>query len=255
MSTIITQTKKNPKLIKQQQQQRAVHLPDVLHLNLRGTCIDLDKNTLVLPETVLRILFPQGLLEDAKEYKSDFDPKMLAYILDHYKSHKSKFLAQHSQFNEDAYLAHAVATGTPLSPLLTRQGVVVLLEELVYFVICENSSSVKQTSLKLLLDQDSIFDANSRPADFVDILRLAGFGMEDKWQVRSQEPNVSSIHSIALASIKYDNRLQIGQKLMMFRNVGGIELFSQSMEKTSRVFRPVNYGVAEAGLLNLFWFE
>ncbi|KAI8640965.1 hypothetical protein BD408DRAFT_418852 [Parasitella parasitica] len=217
MSTIITQVKKkNTKLVKQQD--RAVHLPEVLRLNLRGTRIDLDKNTLrTVPETVLRILFPQGLLEDVKEYCSDFDPKMLAHILDYYKSHKSKFLARHSQFNEDAYLAHAVVTGTPLSPLLTRQGIMVLLEELVYFVICENSSSVKQTSLKLLLDQDSIFNV-SQPADFVDILRLAGFSLEDKWQVRSQEPNVSSIHSIAFASIEYDDRLQVGQKLMMFRS-------------------------------------
>jgi hypothetical protein len=172
-----------------------------------------------MPETVLRILFPQGLLDDAKEYKSDFDPNMFAHIIDFNKIHKSKFLSNHTQFNEDAYLAHAVVSGIPLNPLLTKQGIVVLLEELVYFVICNKSSSIKQTSLKLLLDQDSIFDVERQEQnDFVNILCLAGFNLKDKWQVRSQEPNLSSIHSIALANIEYDDRLRIGQKLMMFHS-------------------------------------
>lgn len=243
MSTIITQAKKTKKVQEQQQHQhKRTHLPEILHLNLRDTRIDVDKNTLVcfflsckictrkslhnqyhlkrsIPETVLRILFPHGLLEDAKEYKSDFDPNMFAHIIDFNKTHKSKFLSNHSQFNEDAYLAHAVVSGIPLNPLLTKQGIVVLLEELVYFVICDKSSSIKQTSLKLLLDQDSIFDADRQEQDdFVDLLCLAGFNLKDKWQVRSQEPNLSSIHSIALANIEYDDRLRIGQKMMMFHS-------------------------------------
>lgn len=170
-----------------------------------------------MPETVLRVLFPHGLVEDAKEYKSAFDPTMLAHMLDFLRTEKSKFQTRHSQFNEDAYLAQAVVSGIPLNPLLTKQGIVVLLEELVYFVICEDSSSLKQTSLKLLLDQDSIFDSdNHQDAHLVDLLCLAGFGLNDKWQVRSQQPNMSCIHSLALASIDYDDRLRIGQRLMVY---------------------------------------
>ncbi|KAL9552205.1 hypothetical protein PS6_004598 [Mucor atramentarius] len=214
MSTIITQVKR-PK-----QPHQRVYIPETLHLNLRGTRMDVDRNTLrSMPESVLSILFPHGLVEDAKEYKSAFDPTMLAHMLDFLQTEKSKFQTRHSQFNEDAYLAHAVVSGIPLNPLLTKQGIVVLLEELVYFVICEDSSSLKQTSLKLLLDQDSIFDSNNhQDAHLADLLCLAGFGSNDKWQVRSQQPNMSCIHSLALASIDYDDRLRIGQRLMVYHS-------------------------------------
>ncbi|CAO3623283.1 unnamed protein product [Mucor fragilis] len=216
MSTIITQVKR----LKQHQQR--IYVPETLHLNLRGTRIDIDRNTLrSMPETVLRTLFPQGLVEDTKEYKSDFDPVMLAHMLEFLQTEKTRFQARHSQFNEDAYLAHAVVSGIPLNPLLTKQGIVVLLEELVCFAICENSSSIKQTSLQTLLDQDSIFDASSynlQDTHWVDLLSLAGFGLDGKWQVRSQQPNMSCIHSLALASIDYDDRLRIGQRLMVYHS-------------------------------------
>ncbi|KAL9541260.1 hypothetical protein MBANPS3_009217 [Mucor bainieri] len=216
MSTIITQAKR----LKQHQQQ--IYIPETLHLNLRGTRIDVDRNTLrSMPETVLRILFPQGLVEDAKEYTSDFDPVMLAHMLAFLQTAKTGFQARHSQFNEDAYLAHAVVSGIPLNPLLTKQGIVVLLEELVYFVICAHSSSIKQTSLKVLLDQDSIFESVSnsqQDSHWVDLLHSAGLASNDKWQVRSQQPNMSCIHSLALASIDYDDRLRIGQRMMVYHS-------------------------------------
>lgn len=183
-----------------------------------------------MPETVLRTLFPQGLVEDTKEsYKSDFDPVMLAHMLAFLETEKTIFQTRHSQFNEDAYLAHAVVSGIPLNPLLTKQGIVVLLEELVYFVICcansSAASSIKQASLRMLLDQDSIFDESSGTitsqqdtSHWRDVLHLAGFGLDDKWQVRSQQPNMSCIHSLAMASIDYDDRLRVGQRMMMYHN-------------------------------------
>lgn len=235
-----------------------------------------------MPETVLRTLFPQGLVEDTKEYKSDFDPVMLAHMLEFLQTEKTRFQARHSQFNEDAYLAHAVVSGIPLNPLLTKQGIVVLLEELVCFAICENSSSIKQTSLQTLLDQDSIFDASSynlQDTHWVDLLSLAGFGLDGKWQVRSQQPNMSCIHSLALASIDYDDRLRIGQRLMvyhsnptvcscsirqiretwlltMYKNrpgAGGTGLLCP-LKMTIKEKR-ANYGVVELGLLNLCWYK
>ncbi|KAK4519945.1 uncharacterized protein ATC70_010189 [Mucor velutinosus] len=218
MSTIITQVKRL------KQHQHRVHIPETLHLNLRGTRIDIDRNTLrSMPETVRRALFPRGLVKDTKEHKSEFDPVMLAHMLKFLRTEKTRFQTRHSQFNEDAYLAHAVVSGIPLNPLLTKQGIVVLLEELVCFVICENSSSIKQRSLKLLLDQDSIFDTSNgnhsqQDSHWLDLLRLAGFGLEDKWQVRSQQPNMSCIHSLALASIDYDDRLRIGQRTMVYHS-------------------------------------
>lgn len=48
MSTIITQAKKTKKVQEQQQHQhQRTHLPEILHLNLRDTRIDVEKNTLV----------------------------------------------------------------------------------------------------------------------------------------------------------------------------------------------------------------
>ncbi|GAN07014.1 phosphatase activator [Mucor ambiguus] len=265
MATIITQVKR----LKQHQQR--VHVPETLYLNVRGTRLEVDKNTLrSIPETVLRVLFPQGLVEDANEYTSDFDPIMLAHLLAFLQAEKTRFQTRHSQFNEDAYLAHAVVSGIPLNPLLTKQGVVVLLEELVYFVICcenspsSSSSSIKQTSLKALLDQDSIFDRSSSynnttgqqdTSHWVDVLHLAGFGWDDKWQVRSQQPNMSCIHSLAMASIDYNDRLRIGQRMMAYHSnptvipdAGGTELL-YLLAMTA--MKHANYGVVGVGPLSL----
>ncbi len=181
-------------------------------------------------------MFPHGFSLDGKDEEKnelfcnvDFSIECLKYVLEYFQKAKIDFKQAHHEFAEDAYLAHAVASGIPLNPLLTKQGIIVLREELEYFVIIEKPnimlSDMKRTSGDFLVKEDLVFDALLKNIDkednvaeyhLVDMLCTAGFSKEDHWQQRSVEPNKTCISSLSLVSLCQKNRLQIGQKLMMF---------------------------------------
>lgn len=181
-------------------------------------------------------MFPHGFSLDGKDEESnqsfcnvDFSIECLNYMLDYFQKARKEFRKENHEFTEDAYLAHAVASSIPLNPLLTKQGIIVLREELEYFVIAldksTNISDLKQKSGDLLIKQDLVFDALLKNIDeennvaeyhLVDMLCTAGFSKSDHWQQRSTEPHKACISSLSLVSLCQKNRLHIGQKLMMF---------------------------------------
>lgn len=178
-------------------------------------------------------MFPQGFVLDGQEDNKpfctvDFNIECLNYLLEYFQKAKENFKSD--EFAQDAYLAHAVASGIPLNPLLTKQGVVVLREELEFFlVVTENNqtilSTLKQKSGDLLVKQDLVFEALLKNIDkenniaehhLVDMLCNAGFSRTDHWNHRSTEPNKTCVSSLSLVCLNQSNRLNVGQKLIMF---------------------------------------
>jgi hypothetical protein len=258
------------------------HLPDLLNLCLRGIRIDIDRDILVgsdkchlfiietrllisyflsvkltLPESILVVMFPQGFVLDGQDEEPfcnvDFSVECLNYILSYYRKAQKAFKANYysNEFAEDAYLAHAVASGIPLSPLLTKQGIIILREELEFFIVPRTKSSMERSkeevvegkqannsimlsNLKkkcgqLLVKEDLIFEAllksiiekekleeNVAEYHLIDMLCTAGFSRKDHWSFRATEPNRTCITSLSLVSLCRKNRLHVGQKLMMF---------------------------------------
>lgn len=179
----------------------------------------------------MTIIFPQGIHHDT----IDFDFEMFMYILKYYTTSKDNFNKEHQSFHEDIYFAYAVVSGTSLSPLVTKQGIIVLHEDLVYFVITPNASS--NTGLKLkcheyLMKQNTIFDFLStfikQPTVEQQLVQLlcqsAGYNMDAKWGYRSSEPNKTNIMSLSLSSIEYDKRIKTGQNLMIFYKKPAVRL-------------------------------
>ncbi|KAI9250677.1 hypothetical protein EDC94DRAFT_622872 [Helicostylum pulchrum] len=219
--TVITQVNNNTINEKRSKQ----HLPSILNLSLRGSRIDMTRNTLLnLPESILIVMFPQGyVIEESSTFcKVDFNVECLNYLLDYFARAQQDFKSRRNEFEEDAYLAHAVASGIPLNPLLTKQGIVVLREELEFFVVATTTNSIMLSALKqktshLLVQQDLIFDTllNTTDRHLIDMLCNAGFSTSDHWSHRSSEPNKTCICSLALVCLD-KNKQSIGQKLLMF---------------------------------------
>lgn len=203
---------------------------------------------MTLPESILVVMFPQGFILDSEKEDSfcyvDFSLDCLNYILAFYQ--KAQKLSHYAnEFTQDVYLAH-VASDIPLNLLLTKQGVIVLREELEFFLVvvtlktslkeqqqANNNSNImlshlKQKSSELLVRQDLVFEALLKTiykekdpesaAEFhlIDMLCTAGFTRQDHWDYRATEPNKTCITSLSLVTIYQKDTLHIGQKLMMF---------------------------------------
>lgn len=179
-------------------------------------------------------MFPHGFVldgqEDNKPYCTvDFNLECLNYVLEYFQKAKEDFKSDDG-FAQDAYLAHAVASGIPLNPLLTKQAIVVLREELEFFlVVTENNqtvlSSLKQKSGEFLVTQDLVFEALLKNIDkqkniaehhLVDMLCNAGFSKTDHWNHRSTEPNKTCVSSLSLVCLSQPSRLKVGKKLIVF---------------------------------------
>lgn len=147
--------------------------PTKLKLDLRGTRIEIDRETLVsLPESILIVMFPNGLIlgrqhmddeydddDDAGSDDSvaiedqviyvDFDPACLDYVLRFYESAQRAFAEGRSPQAMAAAAAMAAGGLTSLSaaqnPLLTKQAIIVLREELDYFSIPPKGESAMGT--------------------------------------------------------------------------------------------------------------
>lgn len=143
-----------------------------LTLELRGTRFTIERETMMnLPESVLLCLFPNGLIltrqprvpslmdqdgeEDEEElYLVDFDPQCLSYVLSFFKTAQDEFYGTSelsgkyrpsSSYGNNSGLYHYAQAsgegvdvnqaGMPQIPLMNKQPIIVLREELEYFAI------------------------------------------------------------------------------------------------------------------------
>ncbi|TIA94522.1 hypothetical protein E3P80_00053 [Wallemia ichthyophaga] len=252
-----------------------------LNLDLRGHSFVVERDQLMnMPESVLLCLFPNGLVlskppntstseedESVEDdiYYVDFDPECFRYVIDFFKQAATDFYGTATspgtiQYHQslitpspngtyDTQWAYELAN----NPLLTKQAVIVLREELEYFVIPQRDSSARtlengtpnEALFKLKLDaghslhqRQKIFTALQRNVNkennvaeqhLIDMLCMSGFSRDDKWGYRALEPARCCITSIALVLLntgiiagpdkeaKIDNnQMMTAQKLLLF---------------------------------------
>ncbi|KAF8599980.1 phosphatase activator [Ceratobasidium sp. AG-I] len=229
-----------------------------LQLDLRGVRFSVDREKIMnLPESVLLCLFPNGLVlsrqsvagssgydeeEGEDVYIVDFDPECFAYVLDFFRRSQDDFYgtstkaglleAQQSLLDASSPQSHPgqIDFGSPSqNPLLTKQAIIVLREELEYFVIPPDDNGrsgattdehgianqvlldMKRESGTQLLDKKHIFTALQRNVNkennvaeqhLIDMLCMSGFNRDDVWGYRALEPSRCCISSIALVLLK-----------------------------------------------------
>ncbi|KAJ9074653.1 hypothetical protein DSO57_1004110 [Entomophthora muscae] len=214
-------------------------LPPLLLLELRGTQIEIDRETLInLPESVLIVMFPNGVILSKNPTSNlaspahiiyvDFNPDMLHFVLSFYHSMEDE--KTNASFPDLSRL-FGISSG-PSSPFTGRRPFVILREELDYFTIPENQtpnhSPLKVACGQHLLKSSKIFDAfernihggnNQAERQLVDMLCLSGFNRGDEWGYRCIEPIRATLVSISLVSLDAsDQAIQSGvtQKLLLF---------------------------------------
>ncbi|KAJ7116347.1 hypothetical protein C8R44DRAFT_206183 [Mycena epipterygia] len=228
-----------------------------LFLDLRGRRFEVDRETIMnLPESVLLCLFPNGLVlsrqsvalsdggddEDEEVYGVDFDPDCFQYVLTFFRTASEAFYGTATSpglltFQQHLLDAPASPSGSPSNsgdfnptpqqnPLLSKQAIIVLREELEYFTIPpksgeavadanglanENLLAVKRDGGEYLMDKRNIFTALQRNVNkennvaeqhLIDMLCMSGFDRDDEWGFRALEPSRSCISSIALVLLK-----------------------------------------------------
>jgi len=257
--TQVQQTVQMPNLASQPQ------LLTRLQLDLRGTRFSVDRETIMnLPESVLLCLFPNGLVlsrqssggarhsggsygeedEDGEDvYIVDFDPECFSFVLDFFRKAQDAFYGTATSAGLYSAQQHLVDTsvqsgqqqqvdfGSPShNPLLTKQAIIVLREELEYFAITPGGNAnatgaatdphgianeplldIKRECGGKLLEKQSIFTALQRNVNkennvaeqhLIDMLCMSGFDREDSWGFRALEPSRCCISSIALVLLK-----------------------------------------------------
>ncbi|CAL1702500.1 unnamed protein product [Somion occarium] len=222
-----------------------------LLLDLRGRRFSVDRETIMnLPESVLLCLFPNGLVlsrqsaalsdggdnDDYEElYAVDFDPECFSYVLTFFRNASEAFYGTPTSPGLFAAQQHLVEGGSPTSdfgpspsqnPLLTKQAIIVLREELEYFSIPPKDGKastnndgianqelieIKRKSGDYLLHRRNIFTALQRNVSkennvaeqhLIDMLCMSGFNRDDEWGYRAMEPSRCCISSIALVLLK-----------------------------------------------------
>lgn len=244
-----------------------------LTLDLRGTRFTIERDTMMnLPESVLLCLFPNGLIltrqpripsslnqdgeQDEEElYLVDFDPQCLSYVLSFFKTAQDDFYGtsdlagKYRPMFENSHLQsspeftdpngmYGGANGIAQNPLMNKQAIIVLREELEYFAIPPKSVQagadskqpptleatdpatghplpallrLKEDCGNALLDRKQIFTALQRNVNkennlaeqhLIDMLCMSGFDRDDSWGFRALEPNRCCITSIALVLLK-----------------------------------------------------
>ncbi|WWC92490.1 uncharacterized protein L201_007449 [Kwoniella dendrophila CBS 6074] len=236
-----------------QQQSTNPQLLTRLNLDLRGQMFPVERETLMLlPESVLLGLFPQGLIlskpaswegADDGVFTVDFDPDCFEYILKFWSNAQEKFYGTptsiglfHLQQNITSVSSGSGSgsgndltsfTDQSQNPLLSKQAIIVLREELEFFSITK-SNHIAKTNLqnglpndelkylkkqcgKSLENKKSIFAAlernvssvgNAAEAHLIDMLCMSGFNRTDEWGFRACEPSRNVITSMALVLLK-----------------------------------------------------
>ncbi|KAJ7876651.1 hypothetical protein B0H13DRAFT_2054947 [Mycena leptocephala] len=219
--------------------------PDVLThliLDLRGWEFTIDMEAIMsLPQSITHCLFPRGLSQSELRthgdllddddlmgqviyYECDFDPGCFQYVLQFFEAASVAFYAapeptspgflrQSCGFSAADHVSDNQAVH---NPLLSKQAIIVLREELQYFMIplkneCptaptnyEDLLELKQEGGQYLLKKRNIFQAlHSFPDQhFINTLYVSGFKPDDEWGFRALEPTCSRLSSIALVLLK-----------------------------------------------------
>jgi len=171
--------------------------------------------------------------EEEEVYGVDFDPDCFDFVLNFFKSASNNFYG--TDTTPGLFAAQQVLFETPSSefgpatsqnPLLSKQAIIVLREELEYFTIPPKDgqaatdsngiandimADIKRRSGDYLMDKRSIFTALQRNVNkennvaeqhLIDMLCMSGFDREDEWGFRALEPSRCCISSIALVLLK-----------------------------------------------------
>ncbi|KAG5642554.1 hypothetical protein DXG03_002567 [Asterophora parasitica] len=234
-----------------------------LFLDLRGRRFEVDRETIMnLPESVLLCLFPNGLVlsrqsvalsdggdneEDEEVYGVDFDPDCFQYVLTFFRNASENFYGTDSSPGLLSAQQHLLDSpqndfgpAASQNPLLSKQAIIVLREELEYFSIPPKSgdaatdqnglanevlADIKRRSGDYLIGKRNIFTALQRNVNkennvaeqhLIDMLCMrpasevsihenppsSGFNREDEWGFRALEPSRCCISSIALVLLK-----------------------------------------------------
>ncbi|SPC64037.1 related to WHI2 - growth regulation protein [Ustilago sp. UG-2017b] len=301
-----------------------------LTLELRGTRFTIERETMMnLPESVLLCLFPNGLIltrqpripslldqdgeEDEEElYLVDFDPQCLSYVLSFFKTAQDDFYGTPEQpgkyqpsssYGSPGLYHYAQASGEGADPnamnqsgmsqipLMNKQPIIVLREELEYFAIPPKKAvsgaelnpekfegidpstgyptpallRLKYACGDVLLDRKQIFTALQRNVNkennlaeqhLIDMLCMSGFDREDTWGFRALEPNRCCITSIALVLLKtgITHAGELEAEGINSENVGASEYHDLSGQTSMMSNMRVDHQqLATAQKLLLFW--
>ncbi|CCF51643.1 hypothetical protein NDA11_003849 [Ustilago hordei] len=301
-----------------------------LTLELRGTRFTIERETMMnLPESVLLCLFPNGLIltrqpripslldqegeEDEEElYLVDFDPQCLSYVLSFFKTAQDDFYGTPEQpgkyrpsssYGSPGLYHYAQASGEGADPnamnqsgmsqipLMNKQPIIVLREELEYFAIPPKKAvpgaeldpeefegtdpstgyptpallRLKYACGDALLDRKQIFTALQRNVNkennlaeqhLIDMLCMSGFDREDTWGFRALEPNRCCITSIALVLLKtgITHARELEAEGINSENVGASEYHDASGQTSMMSNMRVDHQqFATAQKLLLFW--
>jgi len=220
-------------------------------LDLRGKRFEVDRETIMnLPESVLLCLFPNGLVlsrqsvalsdggeneEDEEVYGVDFDPDCFQYVLSFFRNASETFYGTATSpglFSAQQHLLDGSQSSPDFNPastqnpLLSKQAIIVLREELEYFSIPPKDGEaatdqngiandplidLKRRSGDYLMEKRNIFTALQRNVNkennvaeqhLIDMLCMSGFNRDDEWGFRALEPSRCCISSIALVLLK-----------------------------------------------------
>ncbi|KAL9088790.1 MAG: hypothetical protein Q9159_002901 [Coniocarpon cinnabarinum] len=181
-------------------------------------------------------------------FESQYDPISLQYMLDFFRNVAQSMPSRSpSPANEGEQAAPEPAPGSAQQMLQDRAGIIVLREDLDYYVIPPQKNiqhhemvEVKRAAGKALLQQNGIFsglrkseEAGSTEQHLIEMLTAGGFNHSDTWGHRAGEPNKAVICSIALARLRTDvknagisggganpsadsNAVGMAQKLLLF---------------------------------------
>ncbi|CCU81932.1 hypothetical protein BGHDH14_bgh05302 [Blumeria hordei DH14] len=220
----------------------------------RGRLFTLSRDELLtLPEFVLLSLFPNGLLPDGQLNNFDesdafqvdmmqYDPVSLQYMLDFFRNVAQTITSRmEPSFVSSETDARTIdpLQGTSREMLRDRAGIIVLREDLDFYVIPPRAEieqpemmNVKRAAGRALLQQDGIFSGLKRSKEnengtteqhLIEMLTAGGFNSDDRWGHRAIEPTKAVICSLALAKLRSDTRGETGgnavgmaQKLLLF---------------------------------------
>jgi len=171
--------------------------------------------------------------EDEEVYGVDFDPDCFQFVLDFYRNASDNFYGTATTpglFSAQQHLLESSSSdfgpASSQNPLLQKQAIIVLREELEYFSIPPKDGNaatdqngiandvmldIKRRSGDYLIEKRSIFTALQRNVNkennvaeqhLIDMLCMSGFDREDEWGFRALEPSRCCISSIALVLLK-----------------------------------------------------